>query len=164
MNSSILYRGEVTILTKHNGKTIKKEVIHNTGKAPLFNFLVDCLAGDFSTRGVPRYLGIYNETGGTVTQVHYQLTPASSIDKKLAITETEASVEYTFLVSGANLKPELEGNIVRLFNSNNMGGENESAEITGVSLEGTSVAAGISYVVIWKLTIANQTQSALALS
>ena len=38
-----------------------------------------------------------------------------------------------------------------------MGGANESAEITlSTPLTGTEVAAGVSYVLVWKLTLENK--------
>ena len=67
-------------------------------------------------------------------------------------------MEYTFTLSGSNIMPEKTGNVLKLFNSSNLGRQNASAEFVfenGRELMGTNVAAGISYVIVWKMIIKN---------
>ena len=46
--SNISYTGMVTLSQYAGGRKVTTAKIHNTGGAPLFNFITDCLAADFT--------------------------------------------------------------------------------------------------------------------
>lgn len=52
--NTLIYTGIVTLSQYRCGKKIKVAQVHNTGGNPLFNFLADCLIGDFAIANISR--------------------------------------------------------------------------------------------------------------
>lgn len=55
-NSSIKYQGTVTVQKVRKGKVVKTEVMHNAGGSELFNFILQCLAGNYYADLRPVYV------------------------------------------------------------------------------------------------------------
>ena len=52
--NTLTYTGIVTLSQYLGGKKVKVAQVHNTGGNPLFNFLADCLIGDFTIANISR--------------------------------------------------------------------------------------------------------------
>ena len=54
--TTIYYKGSVNIALRRNGRTIKTYDTHNNGKPQLFNFILNCLAGNYYKHLRPYYV------------------------------------------------------------------------------------------------------------
>jgi hypothetical protein len=97
------YTGMVTISQYIGTKKVEIAKIHNAGGNPLFNFLADCLKGDFDVAKVSRPTKIMLLTR-VVDGESYSYVPASrfiylrSKPEKVYST-TEGIVRYSFMIS-----------------------------------------------------------------
>lgn len=55
-SSPIAYSGKVIIKKVKNGKIVSEETYHNAGNTPLFSFLLNCLAGNYSSDLKPQII------------------------------------------------------------------------------------------------------------
>lgn len=64
-NSSlnIKYKGIITVSLERNNKCVSKKIFHNAGTEYLFNFIVQCIAGNYENAEAlrPIYLNIYSK-------------------------------------------------------------------------------------------------------
>ena len=110
--NNLTYTGIVTLSRYVGSKKIKIAQLHNTGGNPLFDFLADCLIGDFVTAKVFRPTKImllnrievsdepgtyeYDSKSGFI----YLLTKPEKID-----SATQSKVRYSFIIP----KDQIEG-------------------------------------------------------
>lgn len=164
MNSNLVYKGNVEIKTLYKGKEIKSNIYHNKGCLPLFKYIVDCLAGNSSIVGGdrPSSIRLFNVEGESFPSPVQEgnirdYLPTACTDVQVTTEGTSATVKYTFLVAGANVM-NTDANLVALYSSSSSVSDldNPSAWVKLSDenpLVGTSVAAGISYVIIWTMTV-----------
>ena len=166
--SSLAYKGQVTIKTMHGKKVVKTTTIKNAGCLPLFSFLVDCLSGTFNKDNAPAYLSLFYVattpvtsdplTPGTATAVSLLPIAVSDIQTSTDATNLSASVSYTFLVPGSLISEDNTANVLGLYSTRNRNNKNKPMAWIELEsgLESSSVASGVNYVVIWTLTVMNQ--------
>lgn len=173
MNSNIKYTGTVTIKTLYKDKVLKEKTYHNTGCLPLFQYIAICLSGNANkyTNGLPTYLRLWRMTDESavpfssadiMVEKTYNAVPWSDTAVETSNDPVSASVSYTFLVSGANI--DMTGAPVSVLAIYDV--EHQAAPMLpsawvklegDESLQGSNNATGISYLVIWTMTISNQT-------
>ena len=99
--NSLQYTGIVTLSQYIGGKKFTLAQIHNDGGKPLFNFLADCLAGDFDMAKVDRPTKIlllnisedYSMSKATDTAFYYLLSKPEKV-----YSDTEGIVRYSFMI------------------------------------------------------------------
>lgn len=99
--NNVAYTGIVTISQYTNGKKIATAKTHNAGGRALFNFLANCLTGDFDTAkaNIPTKILLLakNKDTGTLEpadpQFKYILT-----NPELVYSTNECIVKYSFII------------------------------------------------------------------
>ena len=182
MRESFAYSGKVTIKTLHNNKVVKTRTIKNKGCKPLFDCIVRALKGNNISELAPRYIRLYNSSDFTepLTQsnlenevtVEKTVVPVSVDNSDVFSGTDEASIEYTFVVPASILSgvdATTPVNVLGIYNkeySTEGVRANPSAYIVitdpDEQIKGTSMATGVSYVIIWKMTFQNQNESPVA--
>lgn len=119
--SSISYTGKVKIEFLHGNKVVKTLKKKNTGKMPLFAFLVRCLAGDFDTNGYPRYVRLFSgNSWESRNEVTTAAIPVSSVGLDLSgSTDDKAIVTFEFLVPFSMLPLGTSATILAIYSSTN---------------------------------------------
>ena len=176
MNDGFNYSGKVTIKTLHRDKVVKTRLVKNTGCGPLFECVVRALKGNNINDLYPKYIRLYHTD---VESSIYPLTESylenEQTREKTVIpvlvdnseitssTNTEASIEYSFLIPASVLSGVTSSEKVNLIaiynNSNQYIRSNPSAYIRlgeSEEIQGTELATGISYLIIWRMTFQNQ--------
>lgn len=64
LNQSISYFGKVTVRIQKGDKIISTKTSHNEGKAELFEFLIDCLNGNYQKDNRPTRVRVFRKIGG----------------------------------------------------------------------------------------------------
>lgn len=126
-DSSIKYSGNVTILYKSKNGRYKAIRRKNSGKLPLFNFLVNALDGKLFVELLPKYLfGRCKEDDGSYTDGFIQPVAKLSSNTFYSVNDptftnpgpNEADViEYVFLLPLSNLSSSKAINRLQLLNS-----------------------------------------------
>lgn len=159
------YTGTVTLSQYIGSKKFKIAQVHNAGGNPLFNFLSDCLVGDFDVAKFSRptkirllnYTQESDETTGKITKI---FTPASDFIYLLTKPEkiyntSKGIVRYSFAIS----RDVLEGgnfNSIGLYSNSASELEPDNfAAFCEVNVSKTAIAASSVLVVDWELTISN---------
>lgn len=107
--NTLTYTGIVTLSRYVGSKKVKISQTHNTGGAPLFDFLADCLCGDFDIAKAkqPAKIKILKQILGEPDVItgkrDYQYEEASHFIKLLTKPEkkqsaTQSYVRYSFMV------------------------------------------------------------------
>ena len=99
--SSIGYTGIVTLSQYTNGKKFNIARVHNVGGKSLFNFLVDCLMGDFELATIDRPIKIIllNVDDEKIISAAENTSPIYLLNKPEKIySEHEGIVKYSFII------------------------------------------------------------------
>ena len=86
------YKGKVKIELKHGDKTYKTIHYNNSGKSPLFDFLLDCLAGNYNDYNRPQFIMLKNTDKENCLNV-----PQPLINLSLSYGEN-GNISYEFLI------------------------------------------------------------------
>lgn len=177
MRDGFNYSGKVTIKTLHKDKVVKTRTIKNTGCGPLFDCVVRALKGNNTTDLSPKYIRLYHTSStipasenplkeeyiGTLTKEKTVIPVLLDDSEITSESNDEASIEYSFLVPASILSEvtsEEKVNLIGIYNSLNMNErKNPSAYIRladDEEIQGTELATGVSYMIIWKMTFQNQ--------
>jgi hypothetical protein len=131
--NNISYEGIVSITLNKNKKKIKTLKYKNTGKLPLFRFIVDCLRGSYSIAEPhrPKYIQLFTAgSKGTLVstinvnsilqnsdnlitpqKIIYQSTPLTTYDNN----NDEASITFKFMIPYSQLKTIENINLMALY-------------------------------------------------
>lgn len=155
---SLKYTGQVKIKKLYKNEVIKESRWFNTGKEPLFKFIANCICGNFDSNETPMYIRLFNTDENITVSTELTTIPIINSQREMNFDSTSASAELTFLVPGGAIK---EGTVkaIGVFSRNNVNNYTPSAVVTlkeGEELEGTTMASGISYIIIWKMTVSNK--------
>jgi hypothetical protein len=159
--NTLKYTGIVTLSQYIGSKKIKIAQMHNTGKKSLFDYLADCLIGDFTKVGATRPTKIklvnyivsndpntYSDVSGFI----YLLTKPEKIEDA-----NSCRVRYSFIVP----KDEIEG-----ITFTNLGvglyadGANDTSAVAAfcpINGLSASVLMNASLVIDWELVISDST-------
>lgn len=91
--STIKYTGKVKIKKVKNGKVVSEIEQHNKGTNYLFNFLLNCLAGNYIEQSRPFWVMCTNKQEDGTYKV-----ASSTIRPILSATLVEDYIEYTFFL------------------------------------------------------------------
>lgn len=99
------YTGVVTISRYQNNKKIELAKVYNTGRSPLFDFLADCLLGDFDSAAQTRPTKIMLlkakalDSGGISVESSASGFIALMTTPEKIITTTSGGVRYSFILT-----------------------------------------------------------------
>lgn len=132
--TAISYRGDVKITTIKNGRAIKTNEYRNTGTAPLFSFLGNCLAGNFpvayNLRPFKLKLLQLKNTAGYATapttispaDIEKDCTPFITLSAapELRVTtnsnnKSSCSVKFSFIIPYTQIDSNTESSIVAIY-------------------------------------------------
>jgi hypothetical protein len=112
--NTLEYTGIVTISQYIGSKKVKLTQVHNEGGTALFNFLSDCLVGDFDLAKIVRpttimLLNYSNETDADGNIIGKSYTRASKFIHLLTkpekvYTPSKGTVRYSFILTRDNLE------------------------------------------------------------
>jgi hypothetical protein len=101
ITDTIGYTGVVTLSTRVRGKEVKLATIHNNGGWPLFDFLADCLVGNFDTAKIARpnrILLLNIDDSNSITKANDTgFIPLASVPEKV-YNDAEGIVKYRFTI------------------------------------------------------------------
>lgn len=163
--ANIVYSGNVTVKLVKDGKTLKTVKKHNTGCSELFDFLSECLMGNFVQGKMPKVLmGYYNNEDPTATSLGTKVlstfVPYADIDK-ISVEDDNYKVEYKFNIPALIVNTSTHPiNVLALFNMNNA---NESASVPSAFIKLDSskeitpdmVSSGVNIIVLWDMQFSN---------
>lgn len=151
-DSSITYRGEVTIELMNGNKVYKKFTTKNTGNKPLFAFLGDCLIGHFDNQGFPSRLKFFDGEGRALTTG----IPYNKVSRESPSGDENAMyIRYTFLVPYSSLAKGAVVTELRLFNIRNANSDTDYSAKISIS-DNPIIGDGSSNIrIIWKIKISN---------
>ena len=153
------YTGIVTLSQYINGKQFILAKVHNKGGEALFNFLADCLSGDFETasKNMPIKISLINksirEDGEPVSDTSGYVRLRTAPVKVKADSES-STVRYSFIVPQEYLHSG-DFNCVRLYADSAQGIDDFAAEVDADELQNVAFTASSVLVVDWELIISN---------
>lgn len=137
-DNSIAYKGTVTVSLVKNKKIISSNTYKNTGKLPLFKFIVDCLGGKYSIAepNRPKFVQLFSAgEAGTSSDVNIATVLASSSSirtpQKIIYSDTpeleyisqnsidSASVYFKFTIPYTQLSSLDNINLIALYSQDN---------------------------------------------
>lgn len=165
INNGISYRGEVSISVM-DGKRKLCAVTHNNGRKGLFNFLSNCLLGNFiaAKSSYPSKIACF----GTVADTDTTLVRLSSFIRydssrwETKETSTGSSIYFHFRIPYMALKP---GTISKLrLYTNDVSGEDVEEDICAeINLDATkyitvpdTTDGNFTIIVDWKITLTDE--------
>ena len=158
--NAVGYTGVVTLYQKINSKKHIIARVHNEGRVPLFNFLADCLAGDFDVAKADRPTKIMllneNEEAGTRERAGsssfiYLLTKPERV-----YSATEGIVRYSFLIPPEALIGA-ECNAIGLYNATASEADlDDYAAHCVIDLANKSFSLSSVLLIDWELHISNR--------
>lgn len=109
--NTLTYIGDVTLSQYIGSKKVTVGKIHNSGGKPLFDFLVSCMSGDFTTANalLPCRIGLFTadyDSNGTFSNIEGignwgLLSPIRKVDS----TFENSSVCYSFMIPFEIISP-----------------------------------------------------------
>ena len=163
INNGINYHGEVSISVM-DGKRKLCAVTHNNGKKGLFNFLSNCLLGNFmaAKSSYPSKIACFETVADTDT-VPVRLSSFIRYDSsrwEVKETSTESSIYFHFRIPYVALKPGTIS-ILRLY-TNEISGENTEESICAeinlkepITVPDTT-DGNFAIIVDWKMTLTDK--------
>ena len=184
-NDSIKYKGTIGVSILKNGKIIKTNKFHNNGRYPLFQFLCECLRGNYKNAEPfrPKYISLFNVSSAeyekykngntsinnlfnsgnrtTIGAISFKGTPYLNVSQD-GINGT-ATLTYTFSIPFINLR-NTDANAIALYGNENWDTSyiNPSAYYINVNsdgkltkLIGESLGSNYSVLVDWTMTFEN---------
>ena len=146
------YRGEVTVQVRNGDNVLKEVKSHNSGKLPLFEFIMLCITGNFYPDKRPANLMAFS--AGVQALSRPIVTPATVTWGK---TESSCTATLTWAISFSYVKSGMESiDSLRIYsreNSRNNTLQTPSAEVT--LEEPIDLTEGNNMLVAWKMTIGN---------
>ena len=153
--NNLKYTGIVTISQYIGDKKVKITESYNSGGNPLFNFLADCLVGDFDIAKISRPTKIMllseDENGDLIDKSGfiYLITKPEKVASNM--------VKYSFIISRAILDGINDIKYIGLYN--NAATErslDEYSAIAAIKIDSATLSTSSMLVVDWKLIISNE--------
>lgn len=151
--NNLKYTGRVTLSQYINGKKIEFAQIHNSGGDALFNFLYDCLLGDFNTAKSQRptqimLLQVQGDGGSFVARSSPILVRNTA--------KINNGVRYSFLIDGTLIDNSFSH--IGLYSAlNSVESANEYAAIIALpdNFDSAGTDPSVALVVDWELHFSN---------
>lgn len=163
--NQITYTGTVRLSQYHKGKRHEIAEIHNEGGKPLFDFLADCLAGDFdlAKTNIPSVIKLLNvdEAGNKSvaanTPVIYMYTKPERV-----YSETAGIVRYSFVIpqeyfAAGNISGATRFNAIGLY-TDEAAAADDFAAFCAVDTNDSNwdISMSSALVLDWELQITNE--------
>ncbi len=165
--NNVSYTGIVKLSQYMKGKKFHVAEIHNEGGKPLFEFLVDCLKGDFEIAKPSRpakilLLNVYEDdegkhvvTAASNTSFIYLLTNPEKV-----YSDREGIIKYSFVIpqeyfAAGDANGAIRFNAIGLYADSATAAEDYSAYCT-VDTSNWNISMSSVLVLDWELHIANQ--------
>lgn len=147
------YRGEVTVQIRNGDNVIKEVKSHNSGKLPLFEFIMLCITGNFYPDKRPANLMAFSN--GMQALSSPIVTPAIVTWGK---AESYCTATLTWAISFSYVKSEISSiDSLKIYSRENSRNNNAlqtpSAEVN--LEEPIDLTDGNNMLVAWKMTIGN---------
>lgn len=166
--NTLAYVGNVTLSQYVGSKKVVIGQTHNSGGKPLFDFIVSCFTGDFTTANMllPRRIGLFTaelNSEGVITTIleRYGTSGLLSPARKVDSTEDNSSVRYSFSIPFEVISPitSFEDAYVGLYSDSeaskdNMDYKNYMAYFSLSTLD-RSLFLNTALVVDWELQVIN---------
>ena len=161
----IIYSGNVTVKKIKNGKIVSTQTMHNAGYNPLFQFLLNCLAGNYVDKSRPKWIYTCKKDG---TGIKYVGNLPNYLNHEPAVLSVKTGsnenfyIEYKFLLS---YSPDFQDGFscLALYSENNkpaafLAGEIISGDYSMlVTMNNDITSNGEDILIIWQLQIENPT-------
>ena len=164
-NNSLKYTGVVTLSQYIGDKKVEIAKVHNAGAYPLFNFLSDCLLGDFELANLnrPTKIMLLSKVYDSANSNSFDYVSNSgfmsvtSKPEKVYDSNTSSKIRYSFIIT----RDKLEGtsfDCIALYpmSASMQDYKNFSAICDVRQKDMSTIASTMSLVVDWELTISNQ--------
>lgn len=165
-NEPITYTGTVTVKSVRKGKVVSSKQFHNNGYAPLFIFLLQCLANtqSYLDRPTDCYAVNKSDTGYTfVSGVGTSFANSSITVSK--DSDNQPYIEYNFYLPYQSQYLNNSVNAIVLFSQNGINSstieDNGAVDTTKCSMivdfgEALNITENTDIVVVWRLQITNK--------
>lgn len=154
------YTGIVTLSQYNGAKKVKLAQLHNKGGNPLFNFLSDCLIGDFDVAKTRRPEKIMLLNYDEQTQTHSKASAGfvHLVSKPEKVYSASAGiVRYSFIITRDILESASSFNRLGLYTNAATDQDLEDfAAYCDIDILGSSISASSVLVVDWELVISNR--------
>lgn len=168
--NALEYTGIVTLSQYIGSKKVKIAQVQNSGAYSLFNFLSDCLLGDFEVAAFNRPTKIMllntvktDENGEAVNPYYesrsnfiYLLSKPEKI-----YNSSKGTVRYSFVVARDLLEGTTFNSIGLYADSADQGSPDNFAAVVNVSLNAQSLVTSSALVIDWELNISNKDKETL---
>jgi hypothetical protein len=161
--NSIKYTGLVTIAQCINSKKFVLAQIHNEGNLPLFNFLADCLAGDFDIAAIDRPTKIMllnevvNEKGASRSMAGTTGFISLLSKPERVYSSTEGIVRYSFMIPPEALTGATDCNAIGLYTASAGSADlDDYAARCEVNFSSINISLSSVLLVDWELHISNR--------
>lgn len=171
--NNLFYTGIVTISQYNGNKKIPVLKVHNTGGNLLFDFLANCLIGDFDQAAInqPKKIMLLNISDAALESSHFEgteeITPVSGFIHLLTKPErvntgNSCTVRYSFSIASEYVRKK-NFNCIGLY-TDKVVAQKESSEyinnfvaLCSIKDELESVPSSSRLVIDWELNISNNT-------
>lgn len=159
-SNSIGYTGIVTLSRYIGSKKVTIARVKNEGNIPLFDFLADCLAGNFDTAKIDRPTKIMllnTDADGTLTRAgNFSFIHITSKPERVYSDEGDSRVCYSF-----SIPPEaLIGtncNMIGLYTASATEADlNNFAARCAIDIDTNAISLSMMFEVDWELRISNK--------
>lgn len=154
------YTGIVTLSRYINNKKTTLRQIHNTGGMPLFNFLAECLLGNFDTASlsIPNKIRLlkFDSNSKTFSSksgfIYLRTKPEKNVD-----TGLQSGVTYSFIIPGELVQSGFSHIGLYAKNVNDSIDDiNKYAALCEVGLGEGTLSMTSALIVDWQLVVSNQ--------
>lgn len=165
-NNSMVYTGIVTLSRCIKGQKIKCARLKNAGSLALFDFLSDCLIGDFDAAAAkkPNKIRLLKKDTTLDTETYQDKSGfifVSNVPEKSNIKATIGTVRYSFIITREQLVSDFD--YIGLYPANAVNDEtsidNYAAIVSVPDSISTSFATGTdttALIIDWELNISNK--------
>ena len=158
--NTLKYTGIVTLSQCIGSNKFQIAQIHNVGKNPLFNFLTDCLIGNFDTAraSLPTKIMLLKEIVKDSTTGEKDYESKSDfiyLTSKPEKGSSVGTVKYSFIVPRAYVEGDMFNGIGLYTNATSEEEFNKFAAFCRVDLNQANLSSSAVLVVDWELTISN---------
>jgi hypothetical protein len=156
--NTVGYTGIVTLSQYTKGKRFIVAQTHNAGGKPLFNFLADCLAGDFNIAKLdwPTKILLLNVDDGVISKASNTRFIHLLSNPEKVYSDSEGIVRYSFIIP-QTIFAGTSFNAIGLYpDSATLNDFNDYAALCKIDTSKANISISSVLVLDWELHISNQ--------
>lgn len=127
---TIGYKGNVSIKVVKGNTVVKRINVNNTGNAPMFKFLANCLKGTYEEAQRPKYINLFNQTENKCLTA---LSTPCSRASLVSVPKFGASLE--FIIPAAYIVANKDIDTLKLYSSIDLSSATEGIESADAAAE-----------------------------